>query len=93
MTGPDLRARATVTCYEPPLYDLEKPLWVAEDPETDCVGIGRVEAEAFGNLTAAVAEFEADGGRVPYKKLPGRTIRREAGGGLLEKLRERFGRG
>jgi hypothetical protein len=82
-----VRERATVSHYEPPVFGLEEPMWVAEDDENDCVGVGRVEAEAVGNLVAVVGAHGHDhGGHV---KLPGRVIERTWRGdeeGLLDRL-------
>lgn len=81
-----VRARARVDRYEPPVYGLEEPMWVAEDDETSCVGVGRVEAEAVGNLLAVVATHgeESDG----YVKLPGTAVERtwQEEEGLLDRL-------
>ncbi|WP_135822599.1 hypothetical protein [Halostella litorea] len=70
-----LRARAQVTHVEPPVYGLDEALWSAEDPETDCVGYGRVEAEAVGNLVAVVVERGGDSA-VGHVKLPGEVVER-----------------
>lgn len=91
MAAPDgVRERARVERYEPPVYGLDEPMWVAEDDETGCVGVGRVEAEAVGNLLAVVDSH--GGGEHGYVKLPGQVFERswEYQGGLLERLRERF---
>ena len=85
-----VRERARVSHYEPPTFGLEDPIWVAEDEETGCAGVGRVEAEAIGNLIAVVdSHGEAATG---YVKLPGQVVERtwEEGGGLLDRLRERL---
>ncbi|PSQ28984.1 hypothetical protein BRD03_01510 [Halobacteriales archaeon QS_9_68_17] len=75
-TDPDaVRERATVTHLEPPLLDIEEEMWSAEDPETNCVGYGRVEAEAVGNLVAVVAEHAGESG-VGHVKLPGEVVER-----------------
>lgn len=75
-TDPDsIRERAVVTHAEPPLYDLDEPLWSAEDPETNCVGYGRVEAEAMGNLIAVAVE-RADMSDTGYAKMPGEVMER-----------------
>ena len=47
------------------------PLWIAEDPVTECAGAGAVEAEAMGNLVAVVAEYEAGESEDPMLKTPG----------------------
>lgn len=94
--GERVRERVRVTRYEPPVYDLDEPMWVAEDDETGCVGIGRVEAEAVGNLLALVdSHGHRDGGHV---KLPGRVVERswqdvgkgDVFEGLLDRLLDRF---
>jgi hypothetical protein len=91
MVDPEqVRERARVNRYEPPVYGLEDPMWVAEDEETDCVGVGRVEAEAVGNLLAVVdAHGHESTGHV---KLPGRAVERawEEEPGLVDRLRELF---
>lgn len=85
-----VRERAGVTHYEPPVYGLEEAMWVAEDAETDCVGVGRVEAEAVGNLLAVVAAHGAE--PTGHVKLPGRAVERtwadDDGDGVLERLRD-----
>ncbi|WP_121821570.1 hypothetical protein [Halostella salina] len=74
--SPDaVRERAEVTHVEPPVYGLDEALWSAEDPETDCVGYGRVEAEAVGNLVAVVVEH-GDDSPVGHVKLPGEVVER-----------------
>jgi|GEM_PF-1727342 len=54
------------------------PLWIAQDPVTDCAGAGVIEAEAVGNLLAAVAEYEASGDDQPLLKTPGPVVDRSA---------------
>ncbi|MFB6106364.1 MAG: hypothetical protein ABEJ70_05260 [Halobacteriaceae archaeon] len=69
--------RATVTHAEPPLYGLQRPVWVAEDAETGCSGLGHVEAQARGNLVAAVERYAAVGGTGdPFVAFPGRRVRK-----------------
>ncbi|MFC6973757.1 hypothetical protein ACFQL1_02185 [Halomicroarcula sp. GCM10025709] len=52
-------------------------MWIAEDPVTDCSGVGTVEREAVGNLVAAVVEYEtSDETREPLLKLPGQVVSR-----------------
>ncbi|NHN48910.1 hypothetical protein G9464_15075 [Halostella sp. JP-L12] len=87
-----VRERATVTHLEPPLLDIEEEMWSAEDPETGCVGYGRVEAEAVGNLVAVVAE-RAGESEVGYVKLPGEVVERTWRGerdGVVSKLSDLF---
>jgi hypothetical protein len=88
--GDSVRERASVARYEPPVYDLDEPMWVAEDDETNCVGVGRVEAEAVGNLLAVVDAH----GHEPtgWVKLPGQTVERtwEAETSLLDRLWDRL---
>jgi hypothetical protein len=57
------------------------PMWIAEDPVTDCAGAGGIEAEAVGNLLAAVAEYESRGGEQPLLKTPGPVVDRGAAPG------------
>jgi len=70
-----VRERARVTHVEPPVHGLDEALWSAEDPETDCVGYGRVEAEAVGNLVAVVVDRGGDSS-VGHVKLPGEVVER-----------------
>lgn len=82
--------RATVNWYEPPVFGLEEPMWLAEDEETNSAGVGRHRVEAEGNLVAVVESHgEEPGG---YVKLPGTVHRRtwEDEDGLLGRLRDRF---
>ena len=76
---------------------VEEPLWVAEDPESDCLGVGKVEAEAVGNLVSVVAEFEERGARKPLLKVPGRVVARPSArtgrgsaSSVLDRLRSLF---
>jgi hypothetical protein len=90
-----IRSRADLAHYEPPVHGLDEPRYVATDPETDCVGIGAVEAEAVGNLIAVVIEYERAGGTgTPYVKAPGRVVEMTwsdgASGGLLDRLARLF---
>ncbi|MFB6161591.1 MAG: hypothetical protein ABEJ61_10525 [Haloferacaceae archaeon] len=82
-----VRERAWVEERRPAVTDADRPMWVAEDPTTDCVGVGRVEAEAVGNLLAVVSEFDDDPASArPLMKLPGRVVTRpswEGGDGSL----------
>jgi len=87
-----VRERAQVTHVEPPVYGLDEALWSAEDPETDCVGYGRVEAEAVGNLIAVVVERGGDS-PVGHVKLPGEVVERRwerDADGLLSRLGDLF---
>lgn len=76
-TDPDeIRNRARIERRRPPNADLDEPMWVAEDPVTGCAGVGRVEAEAVGNL-ASVVECEYSGeSKRSLMKLPGRVVNR-----------------
>ena len=77
-TDPDeIRDRAWVERCRPARGDHDEPTWVAEDPVTDCIGIGRVEAEAVGNLVSVVECEHAESNR-PLVKLPGRVADRPA---------------
>ncbi|QLG61765.1 hypothetical protein [Halorarum salinum] len=76
------------------MYDLEEPLWTAEDPVTECIGFGYVEEEAFGNLVSAVTRYENGPGERGYRKLPGEVVRRtDVDEGLIEAVKRVFGRG
>jgi len=71
------------------------PLWIAEDPVTDCAGAGEIEAEAVGNLLAAVAEYEASDGEQPLLKTPGPVVDRgsvpgDASSSLVDRVLSRF---
>ncbi|GEM_PF-3336075 len=67
-----VRERATVEQYEPPVFGIDRELWVAEDAETGCTGIGRVEDEAIGNLVSLVLTHESAAvDETEYLKLPG----------------------
>lgn len=71
----DVRDRAWVEHRRPPVDDLNEPMWIAEDPVTECAGVGRVEAEAMGNLIAVVIEYERRGASgPPLLKLPGSVV-------------------
>ena len=100
MEDRSLRDRAEIDRLEPPVHDLDEPMWTARDGATGCLGIGRVEAEAYGNLAAAVHHFEEEeGSSTGYTKYPGVLRRRpvsgperEGGSGLLGWLIGVFGR-
>ena len=94
-----LRDRAVTTHWEPPVHGLEESMWTARDPATGCTGIGRVEAEAYGNLAAAVHHYEDEESAVGYTKYPGTLRRRpmgepgrDEGSGLLDWLAGAFRR-
>ena len=72
-TSPDdVRRRASVEHYEPPVFGLDEPMWVATDEETGCSGVGRIEQEAVANLASLVATHEtAAVDDAEYVKLPG----------------------
>lgn len=98
VADPDtIEDRAWVEHRRPPIADVDEELWFAEDPETECAGVGSVEAEAVGNLVAVVTEYEAetDPG-LPRMKLPGDTIARPSKGttgptaNVIERLRSLF---
>lgn len=73
----DVRDRAWIEHRRPPVDDLDEPMWIAEDPVTECAGVGRVEAEAVGNLVAVVIEYERRGeSDPPLLKLPGSVVKR-----------------
>lgn len=100
MEDRSLRERAVTTLWEPPVHGIEEPMWTARDPVTDCAGIGRVEAEAYGNLAAAVHYYDEEGSSVAYTKYPGTLHRRpmgksgpESGSGLFDWLADAFRRG
>lgn len=73
----DVRDRAWVEHRRPPVDDLDELMWIAEEPVTKCSGVGRVEAEAIGNLVAVVIEYERrDVSGPPLLKLPGTVVKR-----------------
>ncbi len=92
----DVRARAWIEHRRPPVDDLDEPMWIAEDPVTDCAGVGRIEAEAIGNLVAVVIEYERRGeSGPPLLKLPGNVVKRpsfRAGSStsVIDRLRSLF---
>ena len=87
------------THWEPPIHGLKEEMWTARDPVTGCAGIGRVEAEAYGNLAAAVHRYDEEESTTGYTKYPG-TLRRRPigeagrveGSGLLGWLADTFSR-
>ncbi|QLG27351.1 hypothetical protein HUG10_07225 [Halorarum halophilum] len=94
MDAEELRERATIDRLEPPVYDLDEPLWTAEDPVTECVGFGYVEEEAFGNLASAITRYENESDGTRYRKVPGRFVRRtDADEGLIDAVKRALGRG
>ncbi|WP_336343180.1 hypothetical protein [Halalkalicoccus ordinarius] len=92
----DVRDRAWVEQRRPPIDDIEEPMWFAEDPATECAGVGRVEEEAVGNLVAVVAEYERrDGSGPPLLKLPGSVVTRPSfrsgsSSSVVDRLRSLF---
>lgn len=92
----DVRDRAWVEHREPPMDDLDESMWIAEDPVTECAGVGRVEAEAIGNLIAVVIEYEhRDESDPPLLKLPGSVVVRPSihvasSTSILDRLRSLF---
>lgn len=74
--GDAVRDCADVYRVEPPAFGLSEALWVAEDPRTGFRGVGRVEAEAVGNLLALLDERDPDPAGPGYVRLPGRTVQR-----------------
>ena len=90
----EVRERAWIEHRQPPMDPVDEPLWVAEDPTTDCVGVGTVEAEAVGNLVSVVAEFEVTEERRPLMKVPGRSVARPASddgeSSVLDRIRSLF---
>lgn len=73
----DVRERAWVEHREPSMTSVDEAMWVAEDPETQCVGVGDFEAEAVGNLVSVVCQRDPDGTEDrPEMKLPGRVVPR-----------------
>jgi hypothetical protein len=64
----DVRDRAWVEHRQPPIDDLKEPMWFAEDPVSECAGVGRVEAETVGNLVAVVAEYSRLGSSTTLRR-------------------------
>lgn len=89
-----VRERATIQQYEPPVFGIDRELWVAEDAETGCTGIGRVEDEAVGNLVSLVLTHESAAvDDEEYLKLPGQVQEKrwsDAGARKRRGLVERF---
>lgn len=92
----EIRDRAWVEHRRPPVDDLDEAMWIAEDPVTECAGVGRIEAEAIGNLVAVVIEYERRGeSDPPLLKLPGSvvvrpSIRVVSSTSMLDRLRSLF---
>jgi hypothetical protein len=92
----DVRDRAWIEHRRPPIDGLEEPMWFAEDPATECAGVGRVEAEAVGNLVSVVAEYERrDESGPPLLKLPGNVVvrpsfRSGSANSVFDRLRSLF---
>lgn len=73
----EIRERSWVEYRQPTTAPVEEEMWVAEDPETQCLGVGTVEDEAVGNLVAVVVEWEGDADATePLMKAPGRVVPR-----------------
>lgn len=73
----DIRERAWVEYRRQPHSNLDEPMWVAEDPVTNCAGMGYVETEAVGNLVSVVIESNRSSeSSQPLLKLPGRVVNR-----------------
>jgi len=87
--------RAWIEHHDPATSTVENPVWIAEDPESNCLAFGAVQAEAEGNLVAAVIEYEQSDDETPLLKLPGRTVPRPPTGrdnpqSLLDRFRSLF---
>lgn len=89
-----IRDRASVEQYEPPVFGIEREMWVARDEETGCMGIGRVEAEAIGNLISLIVTHESAAYEdQEYLKLPGEVMEKrwgDAGSRRRRGIVERF---
>lgn len=89
-----VRERAAVEHYEPPVYGIEEPVWIATDEATGCSGVGKVEDEAIGNLLSLVATHETAAiDDAEYVKLPGSVREKTWAGesdGLVGRLLEKF---
>jgi hypothetical protein len=88
----EIRDRLQVVQLDGTLSVSDRELTYAEDPETGCIGLGEVEAEALGNAVSVVVQYERDGrdGR-PYVKAPGQVVRKtwgDGGTGAFEAVRE-----
>jgi predicted RNase H-like HicB family nuclease len=89
-----VRERASVEQYQPPVFGLEEPMWIATDEETGCSGVGKIEEEAVANLLSLVATHESaatDDGE--YLKLPGQVREKtwaDSRSGVLGRLLDRF---
>jgi len=89
-----VRERAEIEHYEPPVYGIEEPLWIATDEATGCSGVGKIEEEAVGNLLSLVATHEtAPVDDAEYMKFPGDVREKTWTGesdGLVGRLLEKF---
>lgn len=93
VTGDEIAARADTRVWEPPVTNAT--VWSAEDADTGCIGVGRVEEAARGNLVYAVrAYYEDDYSTVQYLSAGARhTVKMgwradEPSGSMLEQFLE-----
>ncbi|WP_135663042.1 hypothetical protein [Halorhabdus rudnickae] len=68
--------RAWIEHRDPTTANVDEPIWVAQDPESDCLAVGSVRPEAEGNLIAVVAEYRQGEEGTPLMKLKGETMPR-----------------
>lgn len=72
-----IRDRLQVMHIDEAISVSESAVWHAEDPQTGCIGLGAVEAEAVGNAISAVSQYEHDApSGPPYVKTPGRVVQK-----------------
>ncbi|MFC4447496.1 hypothetical protein [Halorussus aquaticus] len=87
-----IRERLQVVHLDEPLSVSEEAVLYAEDPQTGCIGLGEVEAEAVGNAVSVVVRYERDErSGPPYVKAPGRVVRKSWGRdrtGVLSRVRD-----
>ncbi|WP_135853812.1 hypothetical protein [Halorussus salinus] len=86
----EIRDRLQLVELDESLSVTGEELTYAEDPETGCLGIGEIEAEAVGNAISVVVRYEREGDDgPPLVKAPGNVVRKTWGGdrrGAFERL-------
>jgi len=86
----EIRDRLRIVELDESLSVTDEAVAYAEDPETGCLGLGKIEAEAVGNAISVVVRYEREGGDgPPLVKAPGTVVRKTWGGdrrGVFERL-------
>lgn len=89
-----IRDRLQVMHIDDTISLSEGAVWHAEDPQTGCIGLGAVEAEAVGNAISVVSQYERDApSGPPYVKTPGRVVQKSWAAdrtSVLDRVRERL---